>query len=145
LYNYQTFTVTSTDYYTPPEFFSKLNEEFHFDLDPCTSKSNPLGIKNFFTKEDDGLSKSWEGFTTYINPPFGRIMLKWIKKAIEESDKPNAKTIVMLLPARVNTNWFHDLLYNKPRIEIKFIKGRLNFGGKHKMPFPNMVVIINPR
>lgn len=118
---------------TPQNFFDLLNEEFHFDVDVCALPENAKCVK-FYTPEDDGLSKKWEG-TCWCNPPYGREIGKWIKKA----SGANA-TVVMLLPARTDTKWFHDYIYQKA--EIRFIKGRLKFGNsKNSAPFPSMVAI----
>ena len=78
------------------------------------------------------------GETVFCNPPYGRELAKWVKKAYEESRKPNTK-VVMLIPARTDTRWFHDYCV-KGRIE--FLKGRLKFGdGKNSAPFPSMIVV----
>ena len=51
-------------------------------------------------------------------------------------------TVVMLLPARTDTKWFHEYIYNKA--EIRFIKGRLKFGNsKNVAPFPSMIVVFD--
>ena len=79
------------------------------------------------------------GYTVYCNPPYGREISKWIKKAYEENLK--GTKIVLLLPARTDTKWFHEYIYNKH--EIRFIKGRLKFNdGKNPAPFPSMLVIM---
>ena len=122
---------------TPQSFFDALNQEFHFDLDPCSTHENAK-CERHFTKEDDGLSKSWGGEIVFCNPPYGRELPKWVKKCYEESQK--GAVVVMLIPARTDTRWFHDYIYGKA--EIRFIKGRLKFGNaKQSAPFPSMVVI----
>ena len=123
---------------TPQDFFDKLNDEFHFTLDPCALPDNAK-CKNFFTPEDDGLSQNWGGQIVFCNPPYGRKIGDWVKKCYEESQKPDT-TVVMLIPARTDTAWFHDYVYGKA--EIRFIRGRLKFGGMtNSAPFPSMVVI----
>jgi len=118
------FTSNTDVWSTPPDFYKKLDDEFHFDFDPCPL--NPTF---------DGLSVQW-GKRNFMNPPYGRVIGNWIKKASE-----NPMT-VCLLPARTDTRWFWDYIYNKPHVEIRFIKGRLKFGGgKNSAPFPSMVVI----
>ena len=78
------------------------------------------------------------GERVFCNPPYGRELPKWVKKCFEESKR--AEIIVMLIPARTDTRWFHDYIYGKA--EIRFIKGRLKFGdGKSRAPFPSMLVI----
>lgn len=125
---------------TPQDFFDKLNEEFNFTVDVCATKENAK-CALFYTKEQDGLKQKWEG-VIWCNPPYGREIGKWVSKAFYSS-KLNNSTIVMLLPARTDTKWFHDYIYGKS--EIRFIKGRLKFGGgKYPAPFPSMVVIFRP-
>lgn len=123
---------------TPQDFFDKLNEEFNFDLDPCADDDNHK-CDEYFTKEEDGLKQGWGGYTVFCNPPYGRELYNWIKKCSEEAKKPNTK-VVMLIPARTDTKYFHEFIYHKA--EIRFIKGRLKFGdSKNSAPFPSMVVI----
>ena len=123
---------------TPQDFFDKLNDEFHFTLDPCALPENAK-CKKFFTPEDNGLSQNWGGAKVFCNPPYGRKIGDWVRKCYEESLKPNT-TVVMLIPARTDTAWFHDYVYGKA--EIRFIRGRLKFGGMtNSAPFPSMVVI----
>ena len=123
---------------TPKAFYEELNNKYHFTLDPCSTKENHK-CTNFFTTENDGLKKSWGGYRVYCNPPYGREIGKWIEKAYNENKK--GTFVVMLLPARTDTKWFHDYIYNKHKIE--FIKGRLKFNdGKESAPFPSMLVIM---
>ena len=123
---------------TPQDFFDKLNEEFCFTLDPCATDDNAK-CSNYFTKEDDGLTKDWGGHTVFCNPPYGRSIKDWVKKCYEESRKKDT-TVVMLIPARTDTSYFHEYIYGKG--ELRFIRGRLKFGDSHNSaPFPSMVVI----
>lgn len=124
---------------TPQDFFDELNAEFHFTLDPCATRENAKCAR-FFTVEDDGLKQDWQGETVFCNPPYGRAIKDWVKKCYEESKKPGT-TVVMLIPARTDTSYFHDYIYGKAR-EIRFIRGRLKFGdAKNSAPFPSMVVV----
>lgn len=126
------------DWATPQDFFDELNGEFGFDLDPCANAENHK-CDLFFTAEQDGLMQDWGGNTVFCNPPYGKMIAKWVKKAYEESRKPNT-TVVMLIPARTDTRWFHDYIYKNA--EIRFIRGRLKFGNATaSAPFPSMVVI----
>lgn len=131
---------------TPKDFFNKLNEEFHFTLDPCCTVENAL-CEKFYTPEEDGLIQDWEGEIVYCNPPYGREIGKWVKKCYEESKKENT-VVVMLIPARTDTKYFHEYIYYKAR-EIRFLKGRLKFGGEQKgsgsAPFPSMVVVFKKK
>ena len=125
---------------TPQDFFDKLNEEFSFTLDAAaTDKTAKCPL--YFTPETDGLKSSWKvagGGTVFCNPPYGREIGKWVQKAYEEAQA--GTPIVLLIPARTDTSYFHDFIYHKA--EIRFIKGRLKFGGcKGAAPFPSMVVI----
>lgn len=123
---------------TPQDFFDKLNEEFHFTLDAAASSDNAK-CANYFTEEQDGLAQSWGGHTVWCNPPYCRKTGLWVKKAYEEHQRTGC-TVVMLLPSRTDVRWFHDYILGKA--EIRFIKGRLKFGGsKNSAPFPSIVVI----
>ena len=135
------FSSKKEEWETPQDFFDKLNKEFNFDLDPCADSKNAKCI-NFFTKEENGLEKDWEGHCVFCNPPYGRTSTaQWIEKCANEAKKPNT-TVVMLIPARTDTIAFHKYIYNKA--EIRFVKGRLKFGGsKDSAPFPSMVIIFD--
>ena len=123
---------------TPRLFYEELNEEFNFTLDPCCTKENHK-CEKYYTKEDDGLTKSWKNERVFMNPPYGKEIIKWVEKAYSESKK--GTLIVCLLPARTDTKWFHEFIYKKH--EIRFIKGRLKFNdGKQSAPFPSMLVIM---
>ena len=134
------FSSASEEWSTPQDFFDKLNEEFHFTLDVCATKENAK-CKEYFTKEDNGLLKAWWG-VVWCNPPYGRSAIpKWCRKAYTESEHC---TVVMLVPSRTDTQWFHDLVYGKA--EIRFVKGRIKFGGsKNNAPFPSMIVVYRKR
>ena len=87
---------------TPQWLFDELNEKYHFDLDVCATPKNAK-CERFFTQEQDGLAQEWTG-NVWCNPPYGRQIGKWVKKAYESK----AHIVVMLLPARTDTGWFHD-------------------------------------
>ena len=123
---------------TPYDFFDKLDQEFHFDLDPCCDHFTHK-CAHYYTKEDDGLSKDWGGHRVFCNPPYGSEISTWVEKCFIEGHKPNT-IVVMLIPARTDTRYFHEYILN--RSEIRFIRGRLKFGdGKNSAPFPSMLVI----
>lgn len=131
------FSSATDQWATPQEFFDKLHEEFHFELDACADETNHK-CEMYFDRETDGLSQEWDR-TTWCNPPYGKEIGKWVAKAAEQSEK-HGVTVVMLLPARTDTRWFHDYIYG--RSEIRFVKGRLKFGGgRNPAPFPSMIVI----
>ena len=123
---------------TPQAFFDKLNERFNFELDVCASNDNAK-CERFFTPEDDGLKQEWSG-VCWMNPPYGRQIGHWMKKALESS-KAGA-TVVCLVPARTCTTWWHDYAEQG---EYFFVRGRLRFGGAaHDAPFPSAVVVFRP-
>ena len=133
------FSSTTNEWATPQEFFDKLNKEFNFTLDPCATPQNAK-CKKFYTIKEDGLKQNWQGETVFCNPPYGRAIKDWVRKCYEESKKPNT-IVVMLIPARTDTTYFHDYIYKKAR-DIRFVKGRLKFGNsKNSAPFPSMVVV----
>jgi phage N-6-adenine-methyltransferase len=121
---------------TPQEFFDKLNSEFNFDIDVCATSSNAK-CDRYFDKEKDGLIQEWDG-VCWMNPPYGREIGKWMKKA-HESSKLGA-TVVCLVPSRTDTKWWHD--YAMKSSDIRFVKGRLKFGDqKNSAPFPSAVIV----
>lgn len=133
------FTSRTDEWATPISLFAELDQEFHFDLDPCADATNHK-CETFFTKEGDGLSKDWGGHRVFCNPPYGREMPKWVKKCAEESKKPNT-LVVMLIPARTDTAYFHDYIYKKAK-DVRFLRGRLHFNeSKNAAPFPSMIVV----
>ena len=76
------FTSKTSEWPTPQEFFNKLNEEFHFNLDPCANEKNHK-CNIYFNEEQDGLKQSWDGYNVFMNPPYGSVIKNWIKKASE--------------------------------------------------------------
>ena len=135
------FSSKTGNWATPQEFFDKLNWRFGpFDLDPCASPHNTT-CANFFTKAENGLAKDWSESTVFVNPPYGRGIEKWIKKGYEEAQKENTR-VVMLIPARTDTKYWHD--YVMKASEVYFVKGRLKFGdSKNSAPFPSAVVVFD--
>jgi len=131
------FSKASEEWETPQDLFDSLNTLYHFTLDAAATTENAK-CQRFFTKEDDALAQDWGGEIVWCNPPYGRSIRKWVKKAYEESRKPGTK-VVMLLPARTDVAWFHD--YAK-KGNVVFIRGRLRFGGAQSCaPFPSILVV----
>ena len=125
---------------TPQSFFDSLNKVFRFEVDVCAIAENAK-CKTFFSPDVDGLSQEWNG-VCWMNPPYGREISAWVKKAYL-SAKKNGATVVCLLPARVDTKWWHDYCSGG---EIHFIKGRLKFGSSaNSAPFPSAVVVFRPQ
>ena len=123
---------------TPMDLFKILDDEFHFTLDPCATEKNHKCDK-YYTKEENGLLQNWGGNRVFCNPPYGRQIHKWVRKAYEESLKDNT-IVVLLIPARTDTTYFHDYILH--RSEIRFVEGRIRFGeAKMNAPFASMIVI----
>lgn len=132
------FSSKTDDWATPQEFFDRLNEEFNFTLDPCADEFNAKCAK-YYTKKDNGLEKSWAGERVFMNPPYGRVIGDWVRKAYEES-RERETLVVALIPSRTDTKYWHK--YVMKAKEIRFVKGRLKFGdGRNSAPFPSAVVI----
>lgn len=131
--------TSKTDQWSTPQWlFDELNAEWNFTLDVCALPENAK-CEKYFTPSQDGLSQEWQG-TCWMNPPYGRNIGKWVKKAWEQS--LTGVTAVCLLPARTDTKWFHDYCLQG---KIHFIKGRLRFGNsKNSAPFPSMLVVFKP-
>ena len=124
---------------TPQSIFDSLNDEFNFTLDPCCLPDTAK-CKKYFTPIENGLKQSWSNENVFVNPPYGREIKNWVEKCSKE------KTLsVMLIPARTDTKWFHEYIYNKPNVEVRFMKGRIKFLQdkieKDAAPFPTMIVI----
>ena len=128
----------------PARVFRPLNTEFHFTLDAAaTDKTAKCPV--YYTPETDGLKSPWNlGGAVFCNLPYGRETGKWVRKAYEEAR--SGTTVVLLIPARTDTTYFHDYIYG--RAEIRFVRGRLRFTDEEgnaypPAPFPSMVVIYN--
>lgn len=137
------YSSRSREWATPWDFYAALDAEFDFTLDPCATAENAKCPK-FYTREQDGLAQSWAGERVFMNPPYGKGIAKWVRKAAAEVNdmSPSAELVVCLLPARTDTAWFHDYIYGKTGIEIRFLRGRLMLNeGKDKAPFPSMIVV----
>ena len=130
------FMSNSNEWETPDDLFAKLDAEFHFTLDTCATSKNAKCTK-YYTREDDGLNKDWFGEIVFMNPPYGREIGKWVKKASESN-----ALVVCLIPARTDTAYWHNYAM---RGEIRFLRGRLYFirpnGETGPAPFPSAIVI----
>ena len=124
------FSSASQHWTTPKELYDSLDAEFNFNDDPYPLSENGI----------DGLLREW-GTRTFCNPPYGRNIGKWINKGYNESQQ--GKLVVMLIPSRTDTKWFHEYVLKG---EIRFIKGRLKFGdSKNSAPFPSAIVVFDGR
>jgi phage N-6-adenine-methyltransferase len=124
---------------TPQALFDALHAEFGFTLDVCALASNTK-CAQYFTPADNGLQQSWRGIC-WCNPPYGAVIGQWVQKAYESAQA--GALVVCLLPARVDTRWWHQ--YVMRAAEIRYMQGRLRFGGAaNSAPFPSAVVIFKP-
>lgn len=129
------FSSATPEWPTPQDLFDELSFCYGgFTLDPCATSENAKCAR-FFTKAEDGLKQPWTG-KVFVNPPYGREIGRWVKKAWEES--LHGTLVVCLVPARVDTRWWHD--YAK-KGHVYFLRGRLKFGGaSNSAPFPSAIV-----
>lgn len=138
-FNRIVFSSLTCEWDTPLAIYQAMVEEFgQFDLDVCASSSNSKG-KEFYSATDlfSGLAKPWVG-NVWMNPPFGKTIGKWVSRAYESGQQ--GARVVCLLPSRTDTKWWHD--YCMKSNDIRFIKGRLKFGGAiYNAPFPSVIVI----
>lgn len=137
------FSSNRYDWSTPTALFRVLDHEFSFTLDPCATADNAK-CERYFTEGDDGLAQSWSG-VVFMNPPYGSTLSQWVRKAWEESQR--GTVVVALIPARTDTAYWHDYVMRSS--EVRFIRGRLHFGGDHERtahnaPFPSAVVVFRP-
>ena len=131
------FSSKSNEWTTPQDYFNILNKEFNFTLDPCATKENAK-CKKYYTKKENGLIQDWSNENVFMNPPYGREIKNWIKKAYEESLK--GAIVVCLVPARTDTIYWHNYC---SKGKVRFIKGRLKFSGKDPAPFPSALVVFS--
>jgi site-specific DNA-methyltransferase (adenine-specific) len=124
------FMSITNEWSTPPEVYAGLDEEFGFNYDPCPLSDLDESLVS------DGLLNEW-GTVSFCNPPYSKIK-EWVRKGYLEWKK--GKTVVFLIPSRTDTGWWHD--YVMEANEIRFIRGRLRFGGsQNSAPFPSCVVV----
>jgi site-specific DNA-methyltransferase (adenine-specific) len=139
------FSSGNGEWETPDWLWEELDVEFDFHLDAAASEENAK-VSFYYTIEDDALVQPWanlsEGVSSvWVNPPYGRGVVEWVRKAYLESQ--HGATVVILLPARTDTAWFHDWVLG--RAEIRFLRGRLKFSNsENSAPFPSMIVVYKP-
>lgn len=129
---------------TPPELFDELDAEFSFTLDPCASIDNAKR-ERYFTEEQNGLERDWSGERVFMNPPYGREIYPWTRKAREEAAK--GALVVGLLPASCDLKWWHEDVVG--HAEVRYIRGRVRFitGGPYRASgfFASVIVIWRPK
>lgn len=138
------FSSEKDDWETPQYLFDELNERFHFDLDAAADRKNAKTTL-YYSKHVSALENEWNG-NVFCNPPYSRGggMYQWVKKAYEEHLRDPYRVIVLLIPARTETKYFHEFIFGKAKVE--FLKGRLKFEvdgvpHRHNAPFPSVLVI----
>jgi phage N-6-adenine-methyltransferase len=132
------FSSATDEWATPQGLFDALDAEFGFTLDVCATAGNAK-CEQFYTRAEDGLSQTWAG-VCWCNPPYGRQIGRWIAKARQSAEA--GSTVVCLVPARTDTAWWWEHCLHG---EIRFLRGRLKFGGAAAgAPFPSAVVIFRP-
>lgn len=128
-----------SDWGTPQELYDKLNDEFHFTLDVCASDWNHK-CQAYFTEVEDGLVSNWNKEIVFMNPPYGKVLNDWMKKAYESY--LNGATVVCLVPAATDTAWWHEYAMKG---EIRFLRGRPRFmtkeGTWQQIFSPSVIVI----
>ena len=126
----------SDEWATPYWLFDMLDMKYHFDLDVCAQSHNTK-CAYYFTPEQNGLIQPWAPAVCWMNPPYGRAIKEWMKKAYEESQR--GATVVCLVPARTDTAWWHEYAM---RGQITFLRGRIRFiGATSSAPFPSAIVV----
>lgn len=130
---------------TPPEVFAPLHAEFDFTLDPCATPASAK-CERFFTEAENGLEQSWQGERVFMNPPYGREVYAWTRKARLEAE--GTALVVGLLPASTDLAWWHDDVV-AARAEVRYLRGRVRFltYGPYRASgfFASVVVIWRPR
>lgn len=144
------FSKASDEWSTPIALYNALDAEFRFDVDAAATRENCLtpvyfGLDHPF--QCDALNMEWfpYGRTFWLNPPYSKCR-DFIGKAAQQTGK--GCTVVCLVPARTDTRWWHEHVWDRqkeqprPGVEIRFVKGRLKFGGATVgAPFPSVVII----
>lgn len=126
---------------TPPEVFEPLHAEFQFTLDACATAGNAK-LPRFYTEQQDGLAQDWSGERVFMNPPYGREIYAWTRKA-----RDSGALVVGLLPASCDLAWWHDDVVG--RAEVRYLRGRVRFltGGPYRASgfFASVIVIWRPQ
>lgn len=125
------------EWYTPRDLFDALDREFHFSVDVCSTHDNAKCPRHY-TIEEDGLAQDWTRERVWMNPPYGRAITPWVRKAADSAR--DGALVVGLLPVRTDTRWWSDHVMRAD--EIRFLTGRVRFGGSSSgAPFGSAVAI----
>jgi site-specific DNA-methyltransferase (adenine-specific) len=134
------FSSQKQDWETPDDLFEELDDEFNFTIDVCAHEENAK-LEVYWDEDDDALEQDWCRDICWMNPPYGRSVYKWMKKAYEEYQR--GATVVCLIASRTDTKYWHEFCMNAS--EIRLVKGRLKFGGQENpAPFPSAIVVFDP-
>lgn len=143
-------TSSRDDWETPQNLFDTLHAHYKFTIDAAATEANAK-LERYWTEKDNALTKSWAGERVFCNPPYGRQIAAWIRKAYNETTSPppdGAQLVVLLIPARTDTAYFHDYLYTNPNATLCFLRGRLKYtlNGRPQQaaPFPSMLATLTP-
>lgn len=132
------FSSASAEWETPQDLFDKYNAIYNFTVDVCATREN-VKCQKYYSKAWNGLIQDWSKDICWMNPPYGREISQWMKKAYESALE--GATVVCLVPSRTDTAWWWDYAMKG---QIDFIRGRLKFGGhKNSAPFPSAIVVFN--
>lgn len=133
------FTARRDDWETPPDLFARLDAEFGFTLDAAATPKNAKCAR-YFTRDDDALRQDWGREVVWLNPPYGREIARWVRRAWVAARY--GATVVCLVPARTDAGWWHDDAMDG---EVRFLRGRIRFvGAPYNAPFPSAVVVFRP-
>lgn len=134
------FSRKTDQWATPQALFDAIDSRFGFTLDACADEENAK-CADYYDREADGLAQEWGG-TVWCNPPYGRQIGDWVRKAAEEAER--GAVVVALVPARVDTKWWNN--YAMRATEVYFFKGRIKFegGAPHSAPFPSALLVFAP-
>lgn len=130
-----------TVYETPASVYAPLDREFRFELDVCADEINHK-TPAYFTEAQNGLKQVWAPRRCWMNPPYGRDIIRWVRKAYMESQE--GALVVGLLPASTDTMWWHEWVQGKA--EVRFVRGRITFVGEGgQSPHPHAIAVWRPR
>jgi site-specific DNA-methyltransferase (adenine-specific) len=131
------FSSATPEWETPQRLFNRLNACFDFNLDVCATAENAK-CQKYYTEKMNGLSLAWTGHRCWMNPPYGREIVKWVAKARSEAD--SGALVVGLLPSRTDTSWWQE--HVQGHADVRFIAGRLKFGNAtNAAPFPSAIAV----
>lgn len=132
----------SDNWPTPSWVVKQAAREFGpFDLDPATNPDNPTGTPAFYTPETDGLAQPWKG-RVWLNPPYGRTIGQWMRKARTEVEAGRTELVVCLVPVRVDARWWQrNVIHAQPSPLVRFWPKRLRYVNDWDAPFASATIV----